>query len=86
MILATAITVAKRLFGIRRRTSMIKLTEQEKQIIDELNDKLYTVEFVEEWINRDDNVIINPFAALQAMGAKGYHQAVKRMAALRGSK
>lgn len=63
---------------------MIKLTEQEKQIIDELNDKLYTVEFVEEWINRDDNVIINPFAALQAMGAKGYHQAVKRMAALRG--
>lgn len=65
---------------------MIKLTEQEKQIIDELNDKLYTAEFVEEWINRDDNVIINPFAALQAMGAKGYHQAVKRMAALRGSK
>lgn len=65
---------------------MIKLTEQEKQIIDELNDKLYTAEFVEEWINRDDNVIINPFAALQAMGAKGYHQAAKRMAALRGSK
>ena len=65
---------------------MIKLTEPEKQIIDELNDKLYTAEFVEEWINRDDNVIINPFAALQAMGAKGYHQAVKRMAALRGSK
>lgn len=65
---------------------MIKLTEQEKQIIDELNDKLYTAEFAEEWINRDDNVIINPFAALQAMGAKGYHQAVKRMAALRGSK
>ncbi len=65
---------------------MIKLTELEKQIIDELNDKLYTAEFVEEWINRDDNVIINPFAALQAMGAKGYHQAVKRMAALRGSK
>lgn len=65
---------------------MIKLTELEKQIITELNDKLYTVEFVEEWINRDDNVIINPFAALQAMGAKGYHQAVKRMAALRGAK
>ena len=65
---------------------MIKLTELEKQIITELGDSLYTVEFVEEWINRDDNVIINPFAALQAMGAKGYHQAVKRMAALRGSK
>lgn len=65
---------------------MIKLTELEKQIITELGDSLYTVEFVEEWINRSDNVIINPFAALQAMGAKGYHQAVKRMAALRGSK
>ena len=64
---------------------MIKLTEQEKQIIDELNDKLYTVEFVEEWINRNDNVMINPIAALQAMGAKGYHQAVKRMTALRES-
>lgn len=65
---------------------MIKLTELEKQIITELGDSLYTVEFVEAWINRSDNVIINPFAALQAMGAKGYHQAVKRMAALRGSK
>lgn len=65
---------------------MIKLTELEKQIITELGDSLYTVEFVEAWINRSDNVIINPFAALQAMGAKGYHQAVKRMAELRGSK
>lgn len=65
---------------------MIKLTEIEKKIINDIADPLYTADFVEKWINRDDNVIINPFAALQAMGAKGYHQAVKRMAALRGSK
>ena len=64
---------------------MIKLTELEKKIINELNDKLYTVEFVEEWINRNDNVMINPIAALQAMGANGYYQAVKLMAALRES-
>lgn len=65
---------------------MIKLTELEKQIITELGDSLYTVEFVEEWINRSDNVMINPIAALQTMGANGYYQAVKLMAALRGSK
>ena len=62
---------------------MIKLTELEKQIITELGDSLYTVEFVEEWINRSDNVMINPIAALQTMGANGYYQAVKLMAALR---
>ena len=76
----------RRWIGSMRRKKMIKLTELEKQIITELGDSLYTVEFVEAWINRSDNVIINPFAALQAMGAKGYHQAVKRMAALRGAK
>ena len=64
---------------------MTELTELEKQIITELNDKLYTVEFVEEWINRDDNVLVNSIAALHAMCANGYYQAVKRMAALRES-
>lgn len=64
---------------------MIKLTELEKQIITELGDLLYTVEFVESWINREDNVLANPIAALQAMGANGYYQAVKLMAALRES-
>lgn len=36
---------------------------------------------MEEWINRNDNVFVNAPAALQAMSAKGYYEAVKRMAA-----
>ena len=60
---------------------MIKLTDAEKQIITELGHTLYTVDFVELWINRNDNVLINPAAALQAMGAKGYYDAVHQMAA-----
>lgn len=59
---------------------MIKLTENEKRIVRELNDPTYTVEYLEEWINRNDNVQINAVAALSAMGAKGYYAAVKRMA------
>lgn len=34
------------------------------------------MEFLQEWINRDDNVIINAPAALQAMAASGYLAAV----------
>ena len=59
---------------------MIKLTEKEKEIINKLNDPLYTVEFIEEWVNRNDNLYANCIAALQAMGAQGYYTAVKNMA------
>jgi len=56
------------------------VTEREKDIVRELNHSLYTVEFLEEWINRNDDVFVNAPAALQAMGAKGYYEAVKKMA------
>jgi len=59
------------------------LTEQEKNIINELGDKTYTVDYVEAWVNREDNVFSNAPAALQAMGVTGYYRAVQRMAALR---
>lgn len=59
---------------------MKTLTEYEKKIVRELNDPTYTVEYLEQWINRDDNVQVNAVAALSAMGAKGYYAAVKRMA------
>ena len=59
---------------------MRALTEYEKKIVRELNDPTYTVEYLEQWINRDDNVQVNAVAALSAMGAKGYYAAVKRMA------
>ena len=57
------------------------MTDREKDIIKDLNHSLYTVEYLEEWVNRNDNVFVNAPAALQAMSAKGYYEAVKRMAA-----
>lgn len=59
---------------------MIKISEKEKTIIIQLNHPLYNIEFLEHWINRNDNPIINVPAALQAMGAKGYYEAVKQIA------
>lgn len=61
----------------------IELTEEEKQIVSELNHSLYTIEYLEEWINRNDNVFCNAVTALNAMGAKGYYEAVKQIAATR---
>lgn len=57
----------------------IILSEQEKEIITRLNDNIYDVEFIEEWINRNDNVEANALSALQAMGAKGYYKAIQNM-------
>lgn len=36
-----------------------KLTEAEKEIVKKLAHSLYTVDFLEEWINRNDNVFVN---------------------------
>lgn len=58
----------------------IVITEQEKEIIASLKHDLYTVEYLEEWINRNDNVFINAMAALNAMAAKGFYDAVKAIA------
>lgn len=59
---------------------MIELTELEKQIINELDHPLYTVEFIENWINQEPDVLINTVAALQVMGVQGYYDAVHQMA------
>lgn len=59
----------------------IQMTEREKEIVTELNHELYTVEYLEHWLNRNDSVALNASAALQAMGAHGFYEAVKRMAA-----
>jgi len=55
---------------------MTKLTEQQKEIINQLNVEPYTAEYVEEWINRKDSVFENAPAALTAMGAHGFYTAV----------
>lgn len=57
----------------------MKITDAEKERIVQLNHPLYTVEFLEHWVNRNDNPMINALAALQAMGAKGYLEAVRQM-------
>lgn len=62
---------------------MTEITEKEKMIINSLNHSLYTVEYLQHWINRNDDVSINAPSALQAMGAKGYYQAVKQIAKLK---
>lgn len=56
------------------------MTDKEKEIVKELNHPLYTVEFLEEWKDREENVFVNAPAALQAMGANGFYEAVKKMA------
>lgn len=58
------------------------MTDREKQIVKQLNHPLYTVEFLEEWKKRNDNVLTNAPAALQAMGAKGFYEAVHQMASI----
>lgn len=54
----------------------IVLSDKEKEIIGMLDDSLYTVEYIEEWINRNDNVFVNAPSALSAMGAKYRHTAI----------
>lgn len=56
------------------------MTDREQEIIKKLNHPLYTVEFLEEWKDRKDNIFANAPEALQVMGAKGFYDAVCRMA------
>ena len=61
---------------------MYTFTEREKHLIEILDHPIYTVPFLEKWVNRTDNMITNAPSALQIMGARGYYQAVKRLAIL----
>ena len=63
---------------------LIKLSDKEIQVINRLNHPLYTIEFLQEWINRKDNIFVNAPSALQAMGAKGYYQAIQQICKLEG--
>ena len=56
---------------------MKKLTSEEKAIVKNLNSALYTVEYLEEWINNNDDVFSNAVGALTAMGAKGFYDAIQ---------
>ena len=63
-------------------SSIIELTNDEKEVVQKLNHPVYTVEFLSQWVNRNDSISVNALSALQAMGAKGYYQAVQQMCKL----
>ena len=51
---------------------MKKLTSKEKAIVKNLNSALYTVEYLEEWINNNDDIFSNAVGALTAMVQKDF--------------
>ena len=55
----------------------IVLTDEEKKVIEEIGDSVYTPDFVEHWVNRHDSIFANAVAALQSMGAEGFLKAVR---------
>lgn len=57
----------------------IEITEVEKDMINRLAHPLYTVGFLEEWLNRDEDVREGTMGALPAMSAKGYYEGVRWM-------
>lgn len=64
----------------------IVLTRKERMCIEELGDSIYTPKFIEEFVNRDENVFNNAPVALQIMGCDGYLKAVRNMLKLRKTK
>ena len=56
------------------------MTERERRVAERLAHPLYTAEYLEEWINRNDSVFSNAPSALQSCTAKGYYEAVRLMA------
>lgn len=58
---------------------MYIISEKEKELITLINHPVYSVDFLEKWINRNDDVVVNAPVALQTMGAKGFFQAVRQL-------
>ena len=57
------------------------LTNEEKELITEINGEngLYSVNYIEMWLNRRDNVFVNAPSALSAMDVNGYYAAIRAM-------
>lgn len=58
------------------------LNDRQKNKVKELGHSLYTVEYIEAWIDRKDNVAMNALAALNAMAVTGFMRAVDSIIAL----
>jgi hypothetical protein len=57
----------------------VYLSGAEKTIVAGLGHHVYTVQFLEEWLNREDHVFTNAPAALQCTAAWGFYAAVQQM-------
>lgn len=63
----------------------VNLSQAEKDLINCMNHPMYTVSFIESWLNRPPaNVYSNAPTALQQCIVEGFMEAVKTMAALEG--
>lgn len=62
------------------------LTVKQKLIIEELNHPIYTLDYIEEWYNRKDDVTANAVAALIEMGVSGFMDAVRAVEQLSAKK
>ena len=59
----------------------IKLTDDEKEIVRALNDPVYTIDYLEHWINRNDKrTKANALLLETVTEAKGFYAAIKRLA------
>ena len=56
---------------------MRKLTKREKDIVKKLNRPPYTVEYLEEWLDTDDETVANPTVALTIAYIEGFYDAVQ---------
>lgn len=56
---------------------MTKLTDNQKKIIEKLGHPVYNGEYVEKWLNQASDVNTNAPAALIAMGACGFMDAIE---------
>lgn len=61
----------------------VSLSQAEKDLINRMNHPMYTVSFIESWLNRPPvNVYSNAPTALQQCLVEGFMQAVRAMAAV----
>lgn len=56
---------------------MIELTASQKDLIKKLNHQMYSVEYIEQWINYNDKS--NIVGRFIAAGALGFYSAIQKM-------
>ena len=54
-----------------------ELTPRQRELIERLNHPVFTPDYIESWIGRNDDVSVNAPAALSAIEAKGFFAAIR---------